>query len=467
MRLTQMVKTQYKVPAIQVDKNLNSVTIRDTPQAVALAEKLLRLWDKAKGEVLIDIEIMEVNRIRMNKLGIDLSSGILGVRLNPADGSMDADGYFPIEGFDPTDIANYQMTVPSAVAQFLGGDSDTKIIAQPKIRGIGGEKLEYIVGQKVPIVNSTFAAIAAGGLSTQPIVNYNLQDIGITIKMTPRIHLEREVTLEIELQVSSIAGEGTAGIPIIANREIKNTVRLKDGETNLLAGLLRDEERQSVAGITGLRNIPILGNLFSATQKTIEQTDVIMTITPHIIRAIEISEEDTKPLWVDPDNLSGVTGAGAAAPAPDERDESVEVAQPEDTRASIVYFSPVSFEAPRDREFRMNIELSTPREIGNASLAVTFDPSVLKLKDVLEGGSLRQLGENVPFLKSISEGSCTIGFSAPAGGRGFKGRGVLAVLVFESQNQGTTSLGFSSATAGGPMGQAIVLQTAEARVTIR
>jgi general secretion pathway protein D len=467
MRLTQMVKTQYKVPAIQVDKNLNSVTIRDTPQAVALAEKLLRLWDKAKGEVLIDIEIMEVNRIRMNKLGIDLSSGILGVRLNPADGSMDADGYFPIEGFDPTDIANYQMTVPSAVAQFLGGDSDTKIIAQPKIRGIGGEKLEYIVGQKVPIVNSTFAAIAAGGLSTQPIVNYNLQDIGITIKMTPRIHIEREVTLEIELQVSSIAGEGTAGIPIIANREIKNTVRLKDGETNLLAGLLRDEERQSVAGITGLRKIPILGNLFSATQKTIEQTDVIMTITPHIIRAIEISEEDAKPLWVDPDNLSGVTGAGAAAPAPDGGDESVEVAQPEDTRASTVYFSPVSFEAPRDREFRMNIELSTPREIGNASLAVTFDPSVLKLKDVLEGGSLRQLGENVPFLKSISEGSCTIGFSTPAGGRGFKGRGVLAVLVFESQNQGTTSLGFSSATAGGPMGQAIVLQTAEARVSIR
>mgnify|MGYP001037854454 CR=1 FL=1 len=465
MRLTQMVKTQYKVPSIQVDKSLNSVTIRDTPQAVALAEKLLRSWDKAKGEVLIDIEIMEVNRIRLNKLGIDLSQGILGLRLNPA--NTDADGYFPVQGFDITDIANYQITVPSAVAAFLGADSDTKIIAQPKIRGIGGEKLEYIVGQKVPIVNSTFAAIAAGGLSTQPIVNYNLQDIGITVKMTPRIHMEREVTLEIELQVSSIAGEGTAGIPIIANREVKNTVRLKDGETNLLFGLLRDEERQSVGGVTGLRNIPVLGSLFSATQKQVEQSDVIMTITPHIIRAIEISEEDAKPLWVDPDNLSGVTGAGAAAPAPAGGGEAVEAVQPEDTRASTVYFSPVSFEAPRDREFRMNIEVSSPREIGNASLAVTFDPSVLKLKDVLEGGSLRQLGENVPFLKSISEGSCTIGFSSPAGGRGFRGRGVLAVLVFESLNQGTTSLGFSSATAGSPMGQAIVLQTAEARVTIR
>ncbi len=471
MRLTQMVKTMYKVPVIQVDKNLNSVTIRDTPQAVALAEKLLRSWDKAKGEVIIDIEIMEVNRIRLKKLGIDLSSGILGIRLNPADGSMTDDGYFRFKGLDFGDLANYQITVPAAIAQFLGTDSDTKIIAQPKIRGLGGEKMEYIVGQKVPIINSTFAAIAAGGLNTQPIVNYTLQDIGITIKMTPRIHLEREVTLEIELTVSSIAAEGVAGIPIIANREIKNTVRLKDGETNLLAGLLRDEERKSTGGIVGLKDLPLLGNLFSATQKTIEQTDVILTITPHIIRAIEISEDDAKPLWVDPDNLSGVTGAGAAGAAMDAREEAAladeNPAQPEDTGASAVYLSPASFEAPRGREFRMNVELSSEQEIGNASLVLTFDPRILKLKDVLEGGGLRQLGDKVPFLKHISGGTCTIGFSGTPGGRGFKGRAVLAVLVFTSMGQGETSLGFTSATAGSPMGQAIVLQTGEASVNIR
>ena len=469
MRLTQMVKTMYKVPSIQVDKNLNSVTIRDTPQAVALAEKLLRLWDKAKGEVVIDIEIMEVNRIRMKKLGIDLSKGILGIRFNPADDSMTDDGYFPLNGIDLGNLANYQITVPTAIAQFLGTDSDTKIVAQPRIRGLSGEKMEYIVGQKVPIVNSSFAAIAAGGLQTQPIVQYTLTDIGITIKMTPRIHLEGEVTLEIELQISSIAGEGIAGIPIIANREIKNTVRLKDGETNLLAGLLRDEERKSVGGIVGLKDLPILGSLFSASQKTIEQTDVILTITPHIIRSIQITDEDMKPLWVDPDNLSGVTGAGGALR--DAREEAAVAeeppAQPDEGAGSVVYLSPASFEAPRDREFRINVELSSEKEIGNASLVLTFDPQILKLKDVLEGGGLRQMGEKVPFLKNISGGTCTIGFSSPPGGRGFKGRAVLAVLVFTSVNPGETSLGFTSATAGSPMGQAIVLQTGEASVSIR
>ncbi|OGD23779.1 MAG: hypothetical protein A2Y70_01105 [Candidatus Aminicenantes bacterium RBG_13_64_14] len=467
MRLTQMVKTMYKVPSIQVDKNLNSVTIRDTPQAVALAEKLLRLWDKSVGEVVIDIEIMEVNRMRLKKLGVDLSQGILGIRFNPA--NLTDDGYFPINGLDLGDLANYQVTVPSAVVQFLGSDSDTKIIAQPKIRGLAGAKLEYVVGQKVPIVNSQFAAIAAGGLQTQPIVNYTLTDIGITIKMTPRIHLEGDVTLEIELTISSIAGEGIAGIPIIANREIKNTVRLKDGETNFLAGLLRDEERLVKGGIVGLKDLPLIGGLFSASQKTIEQTDVIMTITPHIIRSIQITDEDTKPLWVDPDNLSGVTGAGGALR--DSREEAAVAeeppAQPEDAEGSVVYLSPASFEAPRDREFRMNIELSSEKEIGNASLVLTFDPQILKLKDVLEGGGLRQMGEKVPFLKNISGGTCTIGFSSPPGGRGFKGRAVLAVLVFTSVNPGQTSLGFTSATAGTPMGQAIVLQTGEASVSIR
>ena len=470
MRLTQMVKTMYKVPSIQVDKGLNSVTIRDTPQAVALAEKLLRLWDKAKGEVLIEIEIMEVSRLREQNLGIDLSKGALGLQFVP-DG-ISQDGLFPVQGVNFGDLANYQMTVPTALAAILSADSDTKIIAQPKIRGLGGEKIEYIVGQKVPIVNSQFAAVAAGGLNTQPIVNYTLQDIGITIKMTPRIHLEGDVSLELELTVSSIAGTGTADIPIIANREVKNTVRLKDGETNLLAGLLRDEERRSAGGITGLKDIPLLGYLFSANKKTIDQSDVVMTITPHIIRKVDVTEDDAKPLWVDPENLSGMTGAAGAAAArgvlPGQTGQpEEEPAQPEEPGASGVYFSPASFEAPRDREFRINIELASDQEVGNASFAVTFDPRVLKLKDVLEGGGLRQLGDKVPFIKSISSGTCTIGFSSPPGGPGFKGRGILAVLVFTSVAPGQTSVGFASATAGGPMGQAVVLETGEASVSIR
>ncbi len=467
MRLTQMIKTMYKVPAIQVDKSLNTVTVRDTPQAVALAEKLLGMWDKPKGEVLIDVEIMEVNRTREKNLGIDLSQGALGLQFNP--GTLDENGFFPIQGTDFADLANYQITVPTALASILASDSDTKMIAQPKVRGLAGEKIEYVVGQKVPVVNSQFAAYAAGGVSNVPITNYTMTDVGITIKITPKVHLEGEVTLEIELTISSIAGYVNNLIPIIANREIKNTVRLKDGETNLLAGLLQDQERRSVGGVTGLKDVPLLGNLFGATKKQVEQTDVVLTITPHILRSIEISEEDAKPLWVDPDNLSGVTGV-AAGSAPGREDAVVPAEEPnlpERGGAAAVYLSPASFEAPRNREFRMNVELATEQAIGNCSLVLTFDPRVLNLKDVLEGGGLRTMGSQVPFLKNISGGTCTIGFSSPPGGSGFKGRGALAVLVFQAVESGQTSIGFTSATAGSPMGQAIVLETGEASVNIR
>ncbi len=470
-RLMQMVRAQMRGPTIQVDETLNSLTIRDTPQSVALAEKLLKSWDKARADVLIEIEIMEISRLREKNLGVNLSQGSLGVMFD--NGKLSEDGFFPIKnaGFDL--LENYQLTIPTALAQVLSADSDTKIIAQPKIPGVSGEKIKYVVGQKVPIVNSQFAAVAAGGLNTQPIVNYNLQDIGITIEMTPKVHLEGEITLEMDLTVSSIAGTGTADIPIIANREVKNTVRLKDGETSLLAGLLRDEERKSVGGITGLKDIPLLGNLFSATKKVIDQSDVVMTITPHIVRALEITDEDTKALWVNPENLAGMAGAGAAAPsrgvqagqqAAQDEEEPAE-AEP---GANGVYLSPSSFETARDREFRINVELSTSQEIGNASFSVTFDPRALRLKDVLEGGGLRALGDKVPFLESVSGGTATFGFSAPPSSPGFKNRGTIAVLVFQSLAPVQSStIGFSSATAGTSMGQAVVLETGEATVTIR
>lgn len=472
-RLMQMVRAQLRGPTIQVDENLNSLTIRDTPQSVALAEKLIRQWDKPKAEVLIEIEIMEVSRLRERNLGIDLSNGSLGLQFVPS--GISTKGYFPIQGVNFGDLANYQLTVPTALAQILSADSDTKIIAQTKVPGLSGEKIKYVVGQKVPIVNSQFAAVAAGGLNTQPIVNYNLQDIGITIEMTPKVHLEGEVSLDMDLTVSSIAGTGTADIPIIANREVKNTVRLKDGETNLLAGLLRDEERNSAGGITGLKDIPLIGNLFSATKRVIDQSDVVVTITPHIIRVLEITDEDAKPLWVNPENLAGMAaGAGTGAAARGGQaglqqavQAEEEPAAPEEPGANGVYLSPSSFETARDREFRINVELSTSREIGNASFSITFDPRVIKLTDVLEGGGLRSLGDKVPFLKSLSGGTCTFGFSAPPSSPGFKNRGTIAVLVFQSVAPGQSSVGFSSANAGTPMGQGVTLETGEASVTIR
>jgi general secretion pathway protein D len=470
--LVQMVKTQYKIPTLGVDKNLNSITIRDTPQVVALAEKLLRLWDKPQGEVVIDVEIMEVDRSMLRKLGIDFSKTTLGVQLNPAEGQGSADGWLRLNALKLKSLASYELSTPGAIIQFLEGDANTKIIAQPRIRGIANEEMKYLVGQKVPIPQGSFTPIVAGGANTQPIISYTQQDIGIDIKMKPRIHLEKEVTLEVEIKVSSLAGTGVADIPIINTREIKNTIRLKDGETNLLAGLLRDEERKSVSGITGLKDVPILGYLFSSTETVIDQTDVILTITPHVIRTLPLTDADAQPLWVDPNGITDVSGGGQRAGEEEMYNQAGiadnQPAEPgEDAGANAIYLSPASFEVPKDREFRINVELSTEKELGNMSLNIGFNPQTLRLKDVIEGGIVKQMGEKATFLNIKNSAGCTLGFTGPALGRGFKGQGILAVLVFTSANPGETAVSIASYSGVGANGQTVILGTGESRILVR
>jgi general secretion pathway protein D len=468
--LAMMIRTQYKAPSIIIDKNLNSITVRDTPTAVNLAGKLLRTWDKSKGEVIIDLEIMEVSRIKMRKFGVDLNQNMIGGRYSGG-GTVPTDGWFGLKDMDLSKGTNFQISLPTAYLNFIQTDADTKIIAQPRLRGVGSEDIKYMVGQKVPVPQTTFTPFAAGGVSQQPIVNYNYQDVGIDVKIKPRIHTEREVTLELEIKITSIAGAGIADIPIITTREVKNVIRLKDGETNLLAGLLKDEERRSLKGITGLSDIPVLGNLFSTTETNIDQTDVILTITPYIIRTVPLTEEDSKPLWVDVEGLSS-SGGGDARPVDEEYVSEAE-AEPEPEEEapgrSFVVLNPANFEVPKGREFRISVELRSEAEVGSLTVNLGFNPQIARLKEVSEGGLARQLGEKVPFLKSIdnSSGACTIGLSSPTPSKGIKGGGILAVLVFESVAPGEGAITVTGVTANGPTGQPLQFESNESRVTVR
>ncbi len=471
--LAMMIRTQYKAPSIIIDKNLNSVTIRDTPAAVNLAGKLLRTWDKAKGEVIIDLEIMEVSRIKLQKFGIDLSQYTIGGR-TATGGTVPTDGWFNLKSIDLSKGANYQISLPTAYLQFVQSDADTKIIAQPRLRGMGSEEIKYLVGQKVPVPQTTFTPFAAGGVSQQPIVNYQYQDVGIDVKIKPRIHAEGEVTLELEIKITSIAGAGIADIPIITTREVKNVIRLKDGETNLLAGLLKDEERRSLKGLAGLSDIPLLGNLFSSTEKKIDQTDVILTITPYIIRSVPVTEADSRPLWVDVEGLTSSGVAGDARPIDEEyvgeaEAEAEPAPEEEAPGRSFIVLNPANFEVPKGREFRISVEVRSEAEIGSLSVNLGFNPQVARLKEVSEGGLGRQMGENVPFLKNIdnASGSCTIGLSSPSPGKGIKGGGILAVLVFESVAPGEGAITVAGVTANSPTGEPVAFEANESQLTVR
>jgi general secretion pathway protein D len=164
---------------------------------------------------------------------------------------------------------------------------------------------------------TTFSPIATGGVNQQPITSYNYENIGVNIDITPRTHMNNEVTLALTIQVTSISGTGFGGLPTFGNRLIKTTIRLKDGETNMLAGLIRDDERKVRDGIPGLSDIPGIGHLLGRSSNERNQTDVIVMLTPRIVRVLELSEEDLRGFQMGRDvgTAGGITGGRIGGPA--------------------------------------------------------------------------------------------------------------------------------------------------------
>jgi general secretion pathway protein D len=154
---------------------------------------------------------------------------------------------------------------------------------------------------------TTFVAIATGGTPQQPITSFNYENIGVNIDITPRMHHDDDVTLALRVSVQSISGTGFGGLPTFANREINTVIRLRDGETNMLAGLIRDDERKTLDGIPGLSDLPVLGHIFGHTKTETTQTDIILTLTPHIVRVLDVDEGDLRSFRVGRDSLAPVT----------------------------------------------------------------------------------------------------------------------------------------------------------------
>jgi len=196
--------------------------------------------------------------------------------------------------------------LPSLYYRLLKTDSNTRTLANPQLRTTDGTPATARFGEQVPVPVTTFAPIATGGVAQQAITSFNYQNIGVNIDITPRTHHDDDVSLTLKVAVTNISGTGFQGLPTFGNREINTIIRLRDGETNMLAGLIRDDERQSLEGVPGLIDLPLVGRLFAHSQKTTNQTDIILTLTPHIIRLLDLSEADLRPFRVGRDSLAPI-----------------------------------------------------------------------------------------------------------------------------------------------------------------
>ncbi len=329
-----LLRTLLDARQLAQNDRLNAITIRDTPDRVQVAEKIIEANDKAKAELIIDIELLEVDRSILQNLGVDLFGigGGTGKSLSLTYGGGTS---VPLNNLNVLKQAGSWLLgpIPGVVVNFLKTDADAQVLAKPQLRVSEGEKATVRIGDRIPIPTTTFnAAPTVGGTVGVPITSFTYQNVGINIDLEPRVHHNKEITLKLKVEISSLAGTVAAGggltQPIIGTREIDTTIRLKDQETNMLAGLIREEERKSLSGVPGLSDIPVARRLFGNTETDIKQNDIVLTLTPHIIRVPDVTEEDLLPLWVGTESSVGLRGAkrtSAFGPSPFTGDDNEEV----------------------------------------------------------------------------------------------------------------------------------------------
>jgi general secretion pathway protein D len=532
-----LLRTLLDARQLAQNDRLNAITIRDTPDRVQVAEKIIESNDKAKSELIVDIELLEINRTLLQNLGIDLfgTGGGTGKSINLTYGGGAS---IPLNNLDLLkQTGSYLLgPIPGVVVNFLKTDADAQVIAKPQVRVGEGEKATVRIGDRIPIPTTTFnAAPTVGGTVGVPITSFTYQNVGINIDIEPRVHHNREITLKLKVEVSSLAGQISAGAglsqPIIGTREIDTTIRLKDAETNLLAGLIREEERKSLSGVPGLSDIPVVRRIFGNTETNVTQTDIVLTLTPHIIRIPDITEEDLLPLWVGTEQsiaLRGASRQSAFGPTPFEPQEPeeqepslypeppVEEGLPEEglPGGPAVPQEPVEEEAPVEEPgpaatptpaptpappaaeskqktpgapalvalnppqiavtagdpFTVSVLIRGASGVGSVPFHLAFDPQVLQFVTFSNTSPfLGQDGAPVFVLATVGLGgrAVVVGLSRQGSRPGVDGDGTLIELTFKAVKAGTTRLDFSDVSVLDPTAQRLPFEKQGMNVVVR
>jgi general secretion pathway protein D len=290
--MVNLLRTMIKARDMFVHADLNAIVVRARPDAIELAQKILEAADLADAEVMLVVDIMEINRNRSQNLGLDWPDNVAATLPET-----------PLSAVSANDIL---ISIPSGVVNFSAEDLDGEILANPRIRVTNNEKASIHIGDRVPIITTTVLT----GSQTQENVQY--VDVGVKLNVEPTVRPNDEIDLKLGLEVSFITAEFTtergSRFVQIGTRNADTTLRLADGETHIIGGLISDEERTTVVKVPGLGEIPIIGRLFSSEDTSEIKTDILMSITPHIVRKIEVPDEEARTIW------SGVEEAPSAGP---------------------------------------------------------------------------------------------------------------------------------------------------------
>jgi general secretion pathway protein D len=482
------VRTVLEVSRIQQLASQQAIVMRGTPDQILLAEKIVHDIDKAPPEVIVEIVVMQVSRDKVKNLGINPpSSASVQLQSNTTSSSSSSSGSssstsstsdsLSLNSLANLNATDFQVTIGAASLNALASDSSTKIIQNPQLRSINGQKASLKIGERVPTATGSYSS-GVSSTTVSALVNTQFQylDVGVNVDITPRVYENGDIGLKVALDVSSVTSYVSIGgisEPEIGQRKIEHEIRLKDGEVNLLGGMFETQDTKSISGIPGLSSIPVLKYLFSETSKETVNNETVFALIPHIVRAREIVPLNRRTLDVGTSNgiqLHTAENRPAAAGAKGQAASIVPVSVSQLAAAkTTAAFDPPFVSTHAGATFAVNVMLSNVENASSVPLRLVYDPARLEVVNVSNGGFLDQ-GDQIVALthrEDTSAGVLECTALRPRGSGGASGNGAVVAVTFLAKSAGLSRLTVTDTNVVHPDGQMLAIPATEMSVTVQ
>jgi general secretion pathway protein D len=490
----------------------NAIVIRATPGQLALAEKFIQDIDTAQPEVVVQVSVLEARVDKMRNLGIlpgqtasvtVVPPGTTSINNNNTSNNgtttgtttTSTTGVLSLQNLSHLNSSDTSVTLPNFTANALLNDSTTRIIQNPELRSIDGQAAKLNIGDRVPVATGSFQAgvgvgSSAGGF-VNPLVNTQFQyiDVGTNVEITPRVHPNHEVSLKVSVEVSSVTNQQNIGgiqQPIISQRKVIHDIRLKEGESSILGGLITKSDTKQINGWPGLAHVPILRYFFSEDSRSSEDDEILVVLTPHIVRMPEWTRSNLTTLYAGSETnvqVSRESDMRAPQPPPAISPEPTN-AQPPTTPVENAQASPNAAQSPTAARLRfepsslsltagqtstVGVVVDNVNDLFSIPFLLRYNPAVISVEEVRHGGFLQAGDQAIAIVLQVDKehGQAIISATRQPNTPGASGTGTVTGIVIKALAPGTSTLSIAQVNARDSQQRPIQLVTSEANVQVK
>jgi general secretion pathway protein D len=443
--LQQMLELRHVQPVARD----NAILIRDTPDKILLAGRLIADSDRGRPEVVVQISVLQARRDRARSLGIQPGSSTT-LAFAPAS-PLGPAGAVALNNLSKIASGDFALTMPSAIATALMSDSTTRLIQNPQVRVSDGEAARLRVGDRVPIATGSFQSTP--GIGSVVSTQFQYVDVGVNIDLVPHVHPDRSVSMKLAVEVSSLNGKVNIGgieQPVISQRRIEHEIRLEEGEVSILGGLVEHSQNKSVSGVPGLSHVPLLRYLFSGEDVSNSENEVLIVVTPRLVRSRDFARESLQALSVgtDSETLLRQQNEGLAPVADNPTQATFMEARTVMTNTdatetqSTLRLEPSTLSIKTGETAEVKVQVENMQDLFSSSLSFRYDSHLLSVEDVQHGDFLSGGTQDVAIVQRIDKekGVAGIFTTRQPNTAGVNGKGVLLTLVVKRLADGPTSL---------------------------